>query len=51
MSRASRHAFPIPLHLGIRFFLRSKRGSNSVEFAILAPILCLLLLGSAYVGL
>ncbi len=51
MSRASRHAFPIPLHLGIRFFLRSRRGSNSVEFAILAPILCLLLLGSAYVGL
>jgi Flp pilus assembly protein TadG len=32
-------------------FARSQSGSNSVEFAILAPLLCLLLLGAISVGL
>ncbi|ALN74404.1 hypothetical protein M673_16875 [Aureimonas sp. AU20] len=35
----------------LHHFLRSRSGSNSVEFAILAPILCLLLLGAVSVGL
>ncbi len=32
-------------------FLRCRKGSNAVEFAILAPLLCLILLGTAYVGI
>ena len=51
MSRASRHEPTLSRPCLARRFLRSARGSNSVEFAILAPILCLLLLGAVYVGL
>lgn len=32
-------------------FLRCRSGSNAVEFAILAPLLCLILLGTLYIGL
>lgn len=51
MKRVQRHgSFRVAERCLLRFAL-SRSGSNSVEFAILAPVLCLLLLGAVSVGL
>ncbi|WP_019995849.1 TadE/TadG family type IV pilus assembly protein [Aureimonas ureilytica] len=51
MTRVSRHGSWRALARRLASFARCRSGSNAVEFAILAPLLCLILLGTLYIGL
>ncbi|WP_427024310.1 TadE/TadG family type IV pilus assembly protein [Aureimonas ureilytica] len=51
MTRVFRHGSPSAPARQLASFARCRSGSNAVEFAILAPLLCLILLGTLYIGI